>query len=185
MKEGFISKDDLDIYAYGLELFTSTLGNIIILLALSLIFNRLFETLIVLAVMLPMQSYAGGYHAKTHLRCFLIMIIGWFPVMWMIDVFNNISAAIVLSVSIAVIFVLAPVRHVNVPMSAPRRKTVKLFARLICLTLVIVSALLIFFGNSTTRFGITISVTMGTLALSMLVAYLKNRHEAASRPDGA
>jgi len=146
---------------------------------LALVFHRLAETLIVLAVMIPMQSFAGGYHANTHLRCFLIMVIGWFPVMWMIDVFNVKSALFVLCVSVVVIFLLAPVRHVNVPMSAPRVKTVKAISRLISLTLMIISALLVLLGAPYMRFGITISVTMGALALSMLFAYIKNsKHQS-------
>jgi accessory gene regulator B len=174
VREGFVRENDQDIYSYGLELLISTVMNILALLALGLIFGRLAETAVVLAVMLPMQSFAGGYHANTHLKCFLIMIIGWFPVMWMIDSLSGKGAAVVSCAAITVILRLAPVRHVNVPMSGERVKRMKLYSWVFGLTAVAASGLLLFCGEPAGRHGIAISAALCALSASMLAAYVKN-----------
>jgi len=153
--------------------------NVSILTLLAVLLNKVVETLIVVAIMLPLQSFAGGYHAKTHFRCFFIMLIGWLAVMWMITVFNKTVAIVALCISQVIVFSLAPVRHINVSLSASRERTMKQYSRRLSLVYFVLSWSLLFLSKQTVYFGITISVTMSFLALSMLIAYLKNRGKNA------
>jgi accessory gene regulator B len=148
--------------------------NIAALMALAVVFGRVAETLAVLAVMLPLQSCAGGYHAKTHRNCFLIMVAGWFPTMGLIELFNGATALISTAAALAVVFALAPVRHVNVTMSERRVRTMKIYARAIAATAATLSAALICSGLPAMRLGLSISAAMTVLALSMAVAYWRN-----------
>jgi accessory gene regulator B len=73
---GIIEQADEDIYEYGLELLISTILNMAVILGSAAIIGKLPQSLALLIVIIPLQSFGGGYHAKTHLRCFLIMYIG-------------------------------------------------------------------------------------------------------------
>ena len=174
MGAGLIPENDTDIYTYGLELLISTLGNIFSLLALGLIFNRLVDTLFLIAVLLPLQSFAGAYHADTHIRCFLIMMLGWFPVMWAIDMFNEITVIGLSAVSAVLIFRWAPLRHSNVPMSAERVVLMRRISRWITSAVFIISVVFMLFGYPVNRFGIVIATALIVLAVSMTAARVKN-----------
>ena len=76
-EDGIIKKSDIDIYEYGLEMFIYTILNLLVVLGLAALAGKLIEALAMLLVVLPLQSFGGGFHAKTHFRCFLIMFIGW------------------------------------------------------------------------------------------------------------
>jgi accessory gene regulator B len=147
------------------------------LMALGAAFGRVAQTTVLLAVTMPLQSCAGGYHAKTHLNCFLIMVAVWFPAMWMMETLNGGTAIAAAAVALAVVFALAPVRHVNVTMSARRAGTMRTRSRAIACASAAVSAALILSGPRFARLGIYIAAAMATLALSMLAAYLKNRRQ--------
>ncbi|MFP3153192.1 hypothetical protein LQZ18_01950 [Lachnospiraceae bacterium ZAX-1] len=84
-------------------------------------------------------------------------------------------AFIVSCAALAKVIALTPVRHVNVPMSAERVKTVKLYSRITGIAVVIISTLLLFFGEGFARLGIAMSVTMGVLAVSLLAACIKKQ----------
>ena len=75
-RHGAIRPAERDIYIYGCDtaLYTaiSTLG----LLALGAGFGRLWETVVCVSLFYLNQSFGGGYHADTHLRCFLTMAAG-------------------------------------------------------------------------------------------------------------
>lgn len=75
-RHGAIRPAERDIYIYGCDtaLYTafSTLG----LLALGAGFGRLWETVICVSLFYLNQSFGGGYHADTHLRCFMTMAAG-------------------------------------------------------------------------------------------------------------
>ena len=63
-----------EIYSYGLELILMYLINTGTILLFGLFFGCFSETLILLASYALLQSFAGGYHAMTHLRCFLLTL---------------------------------------------------------------------------------------------------------------
>jgi accessory gene regulator B len=146
-------------------------------MALAIVFGKVAQTVALLAVMLPLQSCAGGYHAKTHLNCFLIMVIGWFPAMGLMAALGGGAALVACAFSLAAVFALAPVRHVNVTMSERRAATMKICSRLIAVAAAAISAALIVSGTRFARLGVYIAAAMASLALSMVAAYLKNRRK--------
>lgn len=65
-----------EVYLYGLELFLHTLFSTIGLLAISILFHRFFEGCIMIALYYINQTLGGGFHASTHMRCFITMSVG-------------------------------------------------------------------------------------------------------------
>lgn len=71
-----IRLEDREVYVYGCDIavytFLSTLG----LLILGAGFGYLLETSVLIVIFYLNQTMGGGYHANTHFRCFLTMVIG-------------------------------------------------------------------------------------------------------------
>lgn len=75
-KRNVIDSTSREVYVYGCDIalytFLSTTG----LLVIGALLGRLFETAILVSVFYLNQSIGGGFHASTHTRCFITMVIG-------------------------------------------------------------------------------------------------------------
>ncbi|MCL2227254.1 MAG: accessory gene regulator B family protein [Oscillospiraceae bacterium] len=174
-KSGVIETSEKDVYEYGLELILFSLLNLAIIFATAAVFGRVPESIALMLAIVPMQAYGGGYHAKTHFRCFLIMYIGWWATMHaVLPIFEAFAATATGIAAILIIFAVAPVSHVNVGMSSEHRLRLRFFVRMAALTVFLAAATLTWLIAGGTRFGITLFVGLGIAAFSMLIAHTKN-----------
>jgi accessory gene regulator B len=173
VKNNIIHEDDCDIYEYGLDLLVFSLLNYMCIFLTAIVINRLIESVILFVIMIPLQSCGGGYHAKTHFRCFLIMYIGWWIMMWMIPHVNYMESTLISTSSVVLIFFLAPVPNANVPISELRRQKLKIMIRVIAVVAGIISILARPILVNQNVSGI-VAMGMGGIALSMVAANIKN-----------
>lgn len=64
-----ISKNDYELYIYGLFMLISQLMYLIITIIFGLIFSCIFESIIFYISFQCIRKFAGGYHASTELKC--------------------------------------------------------------------------------------------------------------------
>lgn len=72
-------QDDVDIYAYSLEVLLGTVLEIALIIFLSFLTNILTTTVICLAVFSSIRFFGGGVHCSTYLRCLVtanILMLG-------------------------------------------------------------------------------------------------------------
>ena len=62
-------QDDVDIYAYSLEVLLGTVLEIALIILLAFLTNILTTTVICLAVFSSIRFFGGGVHCSTYLRC--------------------------------------------------------------------------------------------------------------------
>jgi len=171
---GLIDKSDEDIYVYGLDLLIFTILNIVAIIITSVFINKLIESIILLAVIIPLQSYGGGYHAKTHLRCFLAMYIGWWVVIFILPFISPAVSFLMTIISIPIIFTLAPVPHENVKTSVEHRLKLRKLVRVIALFIGLLSTFLTFSPSySQLNFGTILSLGISVVSLSMFIAHIR------------
>lgn len=72
----YIDSTDRDIYIYGFGNISYTVWSTSLLLLLGLVVKQLPAACIIIAVFYTLQPIGGGYHANTHFRCLMTMIIG-------------------------------------------------------------------------------------------------------------
>lgn len=72
--QGIIAKKDTAVYRYGLEALYSSLLELLTILFLSFFVGNFLQTILFFAAFIPLRVYAGGYHAKTRLRCYLMSL---------------------------------------------------------------------------------------------------------------
>lgn len=118
VRSGIIKEEDADVYIYGINQIMSYVFNVSSSLIIGLIFGVTFEIIIFMAAYIPLRMFAGGYHAKTPLRCYIFSVIMLIivsigmkylcPADWVYYA--------VLAVSVVVILALSPVEDKNKPL---------------------------------------------------------------------
>lgn len=69
-------KTNVTVLSYGLDLVIYSLLSTIGLIAEGLVFRQLYTSLIIIAVFYLNQTIGGGFHANSHMSCFLTMTTG-------------------------------------------------------------------------------------------------------------
>lgn len=75
-RRGAIRPDEREVYIYGCDIVLYTLISTLGLLVLGTAFGRLLEAVLCVGIFYINQSFGGGYHADTHMRCFVTMAAG-------------------------------------------------------------------------------------------------------------
>jgi accessory gene regulator B len=110
-KNEIIPDEQHDVYSFGIKSLIFKAISIMFCFVIGLCFNMLIETSIFLITFSMIRVYAGGYHAKTRMRCFLIsmqtMIVFLF-ILKMSILQNLIVYIILLASSCISIYIFAP-----------------------------------------------------------------------------
>lgn len=168
---GACTADDTDVMCYGLDLLFSSALLIPALLTAGCAAGHGISTFLLLAATLPLQSFGGGYHCQTHLRCYLLTTL---------DMLAALACSLLLSTAFLLgyalasgffIFKLAPVEHPNAPFGLDFRAKMKKIVRLSYCLETGLSALLILCNAQ--NFARPILAAVSLSALSILSAYTK------------
>lgn len=120
-------------------------------------------------------SAGGGYHADTHFRCFSIMYIGWWGLVFLLPFITITMSLFILCLAIPCIFILAPVAHVNVKMSNGRKLQMRFRARAVTIGATLISIIgMLWLPAASLHVFIAVATSIGVSALSMTAAYIKS-----------
>lgn len=127
VQSNIVKEEDAEIYIYGINQILVAMLNVSSALIIGLIFGTFFEVAIFLAAYIPLRSFAGGYHAKTPLRCYIFSVIMLIIVSigmkhlyiadWVYYVFLAVAALIMI--------ILSPVEDKNKPLDEKEHKIYK------------------------------------------------------------
>ena len=76
IKRGYISVEEREVYEYGFDITIYTIWSTATLLLIGLLLRQFFSAAILVFGFYIFQTTGGGYHAKSHLKCFLSMVAG-------------------------------------------------------------------------------------------------------------
>lgn len=71
-----LSNVSKEVYLYGADIVLYTIFSTLGLILAGFILGKTSESVIIILLFYFNQSIGGGYHAKTHFRCFVLMLIG-------------------------------------------------------------------------------------------------------------
>lgn len=112
---GTITSDEQDIVLYGLQNIELNLVGLLITILIGIMFGKFQEAVLLWIMMFPLRKNAGGFHAKTKIRCvFISASLIWF----VFALFNiiELSSNMLLSIGIIcglIIFWMSPVHTFN------------------------------------------------------------------------
>lgn len=70
------TSEQREVYQYGFDIMIYTITSTLCLAGIGLLAREIIPTIICISVFYTNQTFGGGYHAKTHLRCFMTMVFG-------------------------------------------------------------------------------------------------------------
>lgn len=141
LSDGVISKEDVPVYRYGYLLLFETLANIVAGIVVGVLFQQLCVVFIFWIGYMPLRSYAGGWHASTFFKCFLVSNLWLIIAVVVIKFFEvpiNIWTIIVDALCILIICVLSPVDTESKPLDTEERKKYKAKTIVILITHIVI-----------------------------------------------
>lgn len=147
-RDNIIKEENAEIYEYGIyQLFVICI-NILTAAAIGLAFGQLWQCALFMAVFIPMRSFAGGYHAKTQNRCYVIsafIIAAAMAVIKFLDYSYFVYALGICAVGILQIW-LAPCENENKPLSQNEKRVYRVKALIHTFAFMFIMALFLCFG---------------------------------------
>ncbi|MDD3306213.1 MAG: accessory gene regulator B family protein [Acetobacterium sp.] len=162
-----IIAENRNLYSYGLQQGLLIFLNIATILGIGMVLNMVRESIIFLLIFIPLRSNAGGYHAKTQLRCYLCSVamitatlVGIKIVPW--------TGVICLSLTVVagtIIFFLAPVEDANKPLGQIEIAVYKKRTRFSLVLFVFLVLLFCYIG----QLAISVCIMMGVVVVSIVL----------------
>lgn len=170
-KSGLIAEKDEEIYLFGIETALLKLIHFSTMLIIGLCAGMLLETFVFIASYSTLRVYAGGYHAKTRLRCYGI---SWLLILFVLLFTkfcpNQIAFIVSILVSLPsyiIIFLLAPVDNINKPLDDLEIHYYKIKTRIILSVELIIS--MIFLFTYLIRISLIVSLSIFSVAIMLFV----------------
>jgi len=185
-RNGIIKKEDEPIYVYGAETALSYLAAFTAMLLIGLVSGQLLNLTVFMLAYTALRGCAGGYHASTHLRCFIcsVMICIVNVVLYIVlptsvkDWLSN----VLLFCSIGILLISAPSQNLVNPKTRKelKRNKMKMIVWIAALTVIVIVLRLARIGGNT-GFPITCALVTVTIlsvinSLQYKISMRRNKH---------
>ena len=175
---GVVSSDDLDTYQFGIQGLIVKTIHIITYLIIGLLFHQVFEVIIFTFAYVSLRKYAGGYHADTQVRCYLLSCLLILTAMSFIHLMVNCSFIVIVTIVLLLfsspfIFLLSLVEDQNKPLDDVETQRYRNISRIILLIEIIIAILFLLLGLR--RISFIVSLGLDMLAFMLVAGKAKNR----------
>lgn len=126
-RNNLINSEQFEICKFGIKQMLNILLNISTTIVIGVFFHEVCISLLFLALYIPLRSYAGGYHAKTELQCYISSILLMITVLLATKyVYLSCFVCIIMFlISCIAILLIAPVEDSNKPLDDLEKKVYK------------------------------------------------------------
>ena len=176
---GVVPSEDKDLYQFGLDQGVFLIINALSTILIGLILGMLWQSIVFMLSYIPIRSYAGGYHASTQLKCYLLSIVFILAVLMGIKLipWNGYICSVISLCAAIFIFWLAPVEDRNKPLRqieviVYKRRTRILFVLLLSLAF-------LFVGSEQT--SISIIMALQLVSVMLILGVMKNSRDRTGR----
>lgn len=171
-----ISREDKEIYQYGIQQGMIVLLNLGTTMVIGMVFGRLLESILFMAAYIPLRSYAGGYHAKTAVRCYFFSILMMSAVLWVMRyvTYSGLVCGCLTAVSGSMIWFLVPVEDRNKPLDDVEKVVYRKRARRIVLAESILSVLAVLCNRR--HLGMCMTLGLCVMVLMLMLGKWKNMY---------
>lgn len=133
MSNNIVNSEDKELYTYGLRQGALMLLNILTILIVGKIFGMMWQSVVFMVTYIPLRTYAGGYHARTQLKCYISSVVLIVAVLLAIRFipWTNLIMITISIISGLIIYILSPMEDSNKPLDAAEVKVYGRKARMI------------------------------------------------------
>lgn len=167
-------KDNYEIYEYAVYIILSSAFHIATIIALGLCFNLLVESLVFYFSFITIRKFAGGYHAKTPIKCYIISVVSSTIILVLINIIPIIVSRfrfieyflLILGLfSLIIICYLSPLDTINNPLNNEEKIFLKKITIFLSVSIYFISCLLIVFSVLNIGIAMMFGIFMSNLVL--------------------
>lgn len=169
------SSDENELYVFGINQCLNMLLNILTALFIGILLGEILQLLLFMLAYIPLRSYAGGWHARTPLRCYIFSVIMLTLVSIGIKylLLTEWVYYAVLLVSVLIVFLLSPIEDKNKSLDELEHKVYKKRTAFIAALELIVCLVLKLTGLDSLFIAVVYSFTV--LGLMLIAGKVKNQ----------
>lgn len=175
-----LSPQKRPIFQYGFEITTSTLSSAFSILLISIFLRDALSACLFLGIFFFLRLFAGGYHAPTYARCFILTNSVYLMVYLVSRVFiafqSTIPAIVLTLLSGLIIFAFSPIRNKKHPISEMVYRKNRDIARILVTLEALVLTSLILLRCDFTYTSVPI-VSLAAVAVMMIISKFQERSE--------
>lgn len=166
--------EDKEVYRYGIQQGLNLTLNILTTIIIGVLCGMVYPSLLFLVCYMPLRSFCGGYHAKTHLRCYIYSVIMITSILLVAKytTFNIVLYEILVLISLIIILLLAPVEDENKKLDNVEKSIFRKRAYIIAFLEVLLYH--IFLSIHLTNCCKIISPVLYSLTILMIIGSIKN-----------
>lgn len=165
--EKLIDVEDVEAYQYGMQLmflkFVHYCGTFI----LGFLLGRGWEILVFLVCYTLLRTYAGGYHAKHSITCFLVSMTMILFISFTIDILPSMLCFIITMISVLVIVLFSPVMSEELPAEVDEIKRNKRMSRII--SILLFASFIVFYITNLDYLYLSISYSLFFCSFYLLI----------------
>lgn len=141
--------DNYELYEYAIYILLSSAFHIVTVIALGLIFNLLTESLVFYLSFIAIRKFAGGYHAKTPVRCYMFSIILYIVSLELIGFICESQYCVIITIileffSLVCIFAISPLDSNKHPLNLREKRVYRIISFTSSIVLFLLSLMLLF-----------------------------------------
>lgn len=172
---GIITTEDKELYEYGLHHGLLMIINLLTTVVIGLLFKMVWQSFVFMLAYIPLRTYAGGYHAKTQFRCYLLSIVIMLAALFGIKQIpwtSSIGIGLTLC-AVGIILYLSPVEDKNKPLNQVEVKVYGNRARLILFIEIVVMLVMIVLKQQQVAY--CIAAEFVALSIMLILGFMKNK----------
>lgn len=168
-----IKNEDKEIYKYAVDIILSSLIHIATVMIIGLCFNLFIESLVFYFSFIAIRKFAGGYHAKTPVRCYLFSFASNIIILCLVKWLSSINTLFIFIfiifelLCVVLILLISPLDTENNPLTGQEKKMYRMLTSIITILIFIISLLCFFKGYRNIGSSMICGVVMSALVLLM------------------
>lgn len=166
--------EDKELYRYGIQQGLNLALNILTTMIIGCLFGMFYSSVLFLLSYMPLRSFCGGYHAKTHFRCYIYSVVMITCILLVAKylTFSALVYEILILVGFTVILLLAPVEDQNKMLDSDEKRMFRKKACIIAILEVSIYHICLIVNLVNTYKILTISIF--SLSILMIIGRIKN-----------
>ena len=182
-ESGSIEEKYVELYVIAMQSLMAMLLNVATTLVIGYLLGMWWHSVILFAAFIPLRSYAGGYHARGYISCYLESCVILTAILLITRTIIQspkpmLGLWILFLIAAVVVFLLAPLADENKPISEKEAIVFKRRARLILIVEIIVSGVL-----GVMHMDYCYAVMMAVILSALLLLLYKCREIVISRKE--
>lgn len=168
------TSEDKEIYRYGIQQGLNLALNILTTILIGALCGMLYPSILFLICYMPLRSFCGGYHAKTHIRCYIYSVIMITSILLVAKylTFNILVYEILVLMSLIAIFLLAPIEDKNKVLDSDEKRVFRKRSCIIAVLEILIYHIFVI-THFTNSYKI-LSTALFSLSILMIIGRIKN-----------